>query len=294
MSDQPVRIGLVGDGPVADAYAAGPVNGVEVVRANAVTVLADPAIAGVICTALPAAFEALAQGKAVLIDPVAIGTAEQLDQVQAAADAAGAVLVIAHPWRFHPVARSFRATVDAGELGPPALFHWIDEGSAGWAADGRTQGAGPATGAGIGIDLALWLLGDVPDRIYARPATTDGVTMSIRFQGGANALIDQRRTPPAGGDGHGFAWLLGPRGEVRWDQRADGLSVSGYPPSIPSPDLGDALRAQIGHAIACWTGRDHSGATVNEARWVLRVTDAANESMRLGQPVTISAEGVGR
>ena len=210
MSDQPVRIGIVGDGPTADAYAAaGPVHGVDVVRANAATVLADAAISGVICTDLAATLEALGHGKAVLVDAVALGSLEQLDQVQAAADAAGAVLVIAHPWRFHPVAQSFRATVDAGDLGPPALFHWIDEVHAGWAADGWTPAAGPATGAGI--DLALWLLGAVPSRVYARPTAADGVTISIRFEDGANALIEDRRPPVAvamgtaspGSSGHG-------------------------------------------------------------------------------------------
>jgi predicted dehydrogenase len=295
MSGQPVHIGLIGEGPIADAYAAaGPIAGVEVVRANAATVLADPEIAGVICTVLPAALEALGQGKPVLLDPAALDSPQQLDEAQAAARTAGVALVVAQPWRFHPVAQSFRAAVDAGDLGVPGFFHWIDEGTAGWTADGQVPGAGPATSAGPGLDLALWLLGDVPVRVYARPTAADGVTISIRFQGGANALIEQRRTLPTSGAGYGFAWLLGPRGEVRWDQRADGVAVRGGQSSIPAPDLGAALRSQVAHANACWAGRDDAGPSLAAARRVLRVMAAANKSARGERPVAIDVDGAGR
>lgn len=284
MTDRPVRIGLGDDGPLMDAYAAviAQTAGWELVGA------ADQSgstVSGVICTTPETVVAAISRRTPVLLDPVAVGTIELLDQVRAAAVEAGVALVVASPWRFHEVARSFRVAVDADELGPPAFFHWVDE--------CNDEGSGdPRVGAGIGIDLALWLLGDQPARVYARPTGAEGLTISIRLRNGANALVEWRAMPSSEAR-YGFAWLLGPRGEVRWDQRADGMRVNGGSARTLSPDVAACMRAQVAHAVDCWTGASNPAPGVAAARWVARTLAAAKESVRLGQPVAVAANEEG-
>lgn len=283
MTDRPIRIGLGDDGPRAHAYAAviARMAGWELVGAADQS---DSKVSGVICTTRKTAVAAISRGTPVLLDAGA-GTSEQIDQLHSAAVKAGVALVVASHWRFHEVVRSFRVAVDADELGPPAFFHWVDEGNDEWSGD-------PRMGAGIGIDLALWLLGDQPARVYARPTGAEGLTISIRLLNGVNALVE-RRAMPATEAGYGFAWLLGPRGEVRWDQRADGLTVNGGSTRSLSPDLAGCLRAQLAHAVDCWSGASDAAPGITAARLVARTLAAAKESVRLGQPVTVTADEQG-
>jgi predicted dehydrogenase len=291
-----LTIGLIGDGPAAAAYStvAPEIAGLSLVSAAPDALLADPNIYGVIVACPPTARTrnaraALEQGKQVLAAAPAAGSPEELDELQRTANAAGVSLMVSQPWRFHEVYRSFRAALDAGDLGPPAFFHWVSEGNPDWPEAGPTA----ATGATVGIDLALWLLDDVPARVYARSVGSDGVTLSLRFRGGANALIEYRARLPAAGARFGSAWLLGSRGEVRWDQAADGLAVSDGA-AWPPLDFRACLADQVRHAIACWRGTIDPGHGPDTARWLQAVTAAANESVRHGRPVTIVAVGEGR
>lgn len=290
MTMQSLAIGLIGDGPAAAAYAAvaPKLAGVTLVSAAPELLLAAPDIYGVIVASPPAVRveqvrAALERGKQVLVDVPAAGTLAELDQLHRAAQSAGRSLVMARPWRFHDVYTSFRAAVDAGDLGPPAFFHWVSEGNRDWLETGRTDIAGAIAG----LDLALWLLDDAPDRVYARAVGTDGVTISLRFRSGANALIEYRSRLPAPGARFGSAWLLGPRGEVRWDQAADGLMVSNDD-SWPLPEHQAALAGQLDYALACWRGTTNPSSDPSAARRLLAVTLAANESIAHGQPITIA------
>lgn len=292
----PLAIGLIGDGPAAAAYAtaAPEIAGVSLVSAAPDALLADPNVYGLIIATSPAARArnvraALQHGKHVLVDASAAGSPDELDDLKRTASGAGVSLVVAQPWRFHEVYRSFRAARDTGDLGPPAFFHWVSEGNPDWLEAGPTAVAGATQG----IDLALWLLDDAPARVYARPVGPAGVTLSLRFRGGANALIEFRPRLPAPGARFGSAWLLGPRGEVRWDQAADGLTVS-VAVIWPCLELRACLADQVRHAIACWRGTIDRPDDPAIAPRLLAVTAAANESVRYGRPVTIAADDEGR
>lgn len=295
MTTKPLAIGVLGDGPAATAYVAvaSKLAGVTLISAAPELLLADPDIYGVIvdgslATRAEAVRAALEQGKQVLVEAPMAGTLVELDELRQAASAAGVSLVVAQPWRRLEVYRSFRAAVDAGDLGPPAFFHWVSEGNRDWLDAGDLE-AGPAVGATTGIDLALWLLDDPPDRVYARSVGADGVTISLRFRSGANALIEHRPRLAAPGARFGSAWLLGPRGEVRWDQAVDGLAVSGD--SGPTPfDHQTALAGQLDYAIACWRGTIDSDNDLAVTRRLLAVIAAANESVAQGRPITITPD----
>lgn len=296
MTTQPLAIGLIGDGPVAPAYAAvaSELTEVRLVSAVPEVLLADPDIYGVIVAnplleRVKTVRAALDQGKHVLVEAPVANSSAELDQLRRAAQAAGVSLVTAQPWRFHEVYRSFRTTLDAGDLGPPAFFHWVSEGNRDWLADDDLAVASPAAGATAGIDLALWLLNDAPDRVYAQSVGSDGVTISLRFRGGSNALIEHRARLAAPGARFGSAWLLGPRGEVRWDQAADGLAVSGDCASTPF-DHQIALADQLDYAIACWRGTIDPSPDLATARRLLAVVTAANESVGQGRPVSITPD----
>src|SRR5690606_2318891 len=210
------RVAVVGEGPAAAAYAAiPPLDGIALFRATLEDVLADQDVGGVIVASLvaerpDATLAAIAAGKPVLVESPLAGSVADADRISEAVTAARVPVSTARPWRRLDLFQSFRATVDAGELGPPAFFHWVSEEPA-----TGLEEDNPAAVTTAGLDLALWFLADAPDRVFARRTGLGGVTVSLRFRGGANALIERRGVAPSHARGAGFAWLLGPRGEVR-------------------------------------------------------------------------------
>lgn len=284
--DPPMRVAVVGDGPAAAAYAAiSPVDGIALFRATLEDGLANQDVGGVIVaspvTERPdAALAAIAAGKPVLVEAPMAGSVADADRVSEAAAGAQVPVSTTRPWRRLDVFQSFRATVDAGELGPPAFFHWVSEDPSTGPEDDN-----PAAVTTAGLDLALWFLADAPVRVFARRTGLGGVTVSLRFRGGANALIERRGVAPSHARGAGFAWLLGPRGEVRWDERRAGVEVrsDASPASMISPGC---LAAEVAAAVAGWRDRSAPGPDPAE-RALVATLAAVNASIQLGQPVMV-------
>lgn len=285
MSHDPTwRVAITGGGVAAASYAAlSPQAGLTLCRATLEDALADPGVRGVIVTAPladrpAAALAAIARGKPVLTEAPLADSVAGAAQVREAAAAANVPVMTAHPWRWHDAARSFRATVDSGELGPPAFFHWVNEEPVTGLDD-----TNPASGVTAGVDLAIWLLGDEPETVFARRSGLGGVSVSLRFRGGANALIGRRGVAPASAAGPGFAWLIGPRGEVRWDQRTAGVTLRGD--ASAAPEIGPGcLAADVAAAVAGWRAEPVPDPGERELVATLAAVNAAIEQ---GRPITI-------
>ncbi len=292
MTGPGVTVGLIGDGPIGCAYreAVGPMDGVALVAAPVDALLADANLAAIIIATpvngwAAAVSAALGSGKHVLVDPAMAATLSESAATLATDPVDSGSVLVARPWRWHEVCLSLRAAVDAGDLGPPAFFQWVSEGCTVRNDDDHAARTTPALAAIIGLDLGMSLLGGEPARVYARSIASGGTVISIRFANGANALIEQRPHLAEAGASYGFAWLLGPLGEARWEQRAADLVVDGDGAHLAPLDFRPGLGAAIAHAVACWRGEEELAREADRTRALLASASAVNESLRRGQPV---------
>ncbi|HEV3014023.1 MAG TPA: Gfo/Idh/MocA family oxidoreductase, partial [Actinomycetota bacterium] len=111
----------------------------------------DPAVDAVVIgtpNALhaPQAIAFLEAGKHVLVEKPMARTRAEADAMVAAAGGAGAWLMVAHCWRFHPDVRALRARVEAGELGEIVRSRGYGVharwGPSGWFTDPELAGGG--------------------------------------------------------------------------------------------------------------------------------------------------------
>lgn len=160
-------------------------HGIERVTTDWQSLVTEPGVDAVVIGTpnnlhAPQALAALAAGKGVLVDkPMAMTVAEGRQMV-AAAEAAGAELLVGHMWRYRDEVRGLRARVAAGELGRIVRTHGygVHEawGPTGWFTDPALAGGGALIDMGIhAIDTVRYLLGDPePVRVRASLGTAHG------------------------------------------------------------------------------------------------------------------------
>jgi len=174
---------------------------------DAARIFADPGIDAVIVCTLnaalaPLALAAIRAGKHVLVEkPGAISTAE-VDELSAAARAAGVRVRVGFNHRFHPALLQARSLYESGVLGP-LMFVRGRYGHGGrvgydreWRADPRLSGGGELIDQGVHlIDLAGWFLGDFA-RIEGHASTSfwdmpvdDNAFLNLRTAAGQTAWL---------------------------------------------------------------------------------------------------------
>lgn len=143
---------------------------------------ADDVDAVVVCTSpethVPLAADALAAGKAVLVEkPVAVDLAS-VDRLLTAADRAGAALLVGQTARFQPAHSELAAAIAGGRIGQPRLAHvsryaghvWPG-GWRGWQLDPARSGGHVLHNGVHALDLVTWLLGGTPARVLIASGT---------------------------------------------------------------------------------------------------------------------------
>ena len=268
----------------------------------------------VLCTPpdlhLEQALAAFAAGVNVLCEkPPALSLAE-LDQMQAAADAAGLALAIVFQQRTGTAAAHVKRLLDAGALGRPLLAQcqtlWLrqdDYYAADWRGTWDGEGGGTTLGHGIHqMDLLAYLLGDwteVDARVWrlARDIEMEDVsTATIQFAGGVvatavSSVLSPRETSYVRIDtelatvevehlyGHsGANWHLTPARGVSAEQAATWALPANDEPSGHLP----LVRAVID---ALSTGAALPDL-VTHARRPLELVTAIYASATRGEPIT--------
>lgn len=179
----------------------------------------------------PQAIACLERGKHVLVEKPMARTLDEAEHMNAAAEASGARLMVAHCWRFHDDVRALRRRVEGGELGEVVKTHGYGVhagwGPEGWFTDAELAGGGALLDMGVhAVDTARYLLGDpLPERVcasigtrYGHYAVDDDGILLISWQGGASSIVESGWWQPHRGGLEAETELYGTRGYARiWD-----------------------------------------------------------------------------
>lgn len=244
-------------------------------------------------------------GKHILLEKPAGLTLAELDEMQQVCREAGVMLLVGQSLRFDHIARSLHEAVEEGDLGQLALFHWVSNiarpwpgGWGGWQAD-RARSGGMAVHLGIhSIDLAIWLTGSQPARVYAQgmnlaaPAldVNDYLHMNVRFENGMNALLEIHSSLRGAGNRYQEVFMLGTQGQAQWRLSDDRLLLADGGARFTGADASESMRLQMIHFAACCQGLDTPLVTPDQARWSLATALAANRSLTTNQVVEIRDE----
>lgn len=151
----------------------------------------DPSIDAVdVCNATPDharwAIAAAQAGKHVHVDKPAALSLASLDEMIGAADAADRSFMVGQTVRFQPAMAEIARAVHAGEIGRPRLLHvtWYvghvwPGGWRGWQHDVDKSGGHPVHNGVHAVDLAVWLMGSAPFRVFARDFPTFAAQMPM-------------------------------------------------------------------------------------------------------------------
>jgi predicted dehydrogenase len=228
----------------------------------------------------------LEAGKHVLVEKPMAPTVAEADAMVAAARGAGAFLMVAHCWRFHPDVRALRARVDAGELGEiiktrgyGAHAGW---GPSGWFTDPELAGGGALLDMGVhAIDTTRYLLGDPqPARVCAAVGTRygddtveDDAVLLIGWTNGANSVVESGWWQPRVGGLEADTELYGTGGYARvWE---DAEPPPGY--EHCTQPMYSAQLAEYIEAVAAGRQPRPSG---EDGRVVIQVVEQAYASAR--------------
>lgn len=220
-------------------------------------------------------------------------------------------LFIAHVVRFFPNFARAKNVVDSGAIGKPGVIRTTRAGSyprpgnefsAAFYRDFKRSG-------GVTLDLAIhdidyhrWVAGDV-ERVFARGlaysnvADADHAYILLRFRSGAIGHIDANWALPRGLFRTRLE-IAGDQGLVEWDsfQPAPVITAMHNPDgpthqssASPLAEEDEPYYAQLAHVLSCLEQNKPFLVTPHDALMALKVSLAALESMRTGQPVELDS-----
>lgn len=246
---------------------------------------------------------AIAAGKHVLVEKPLVLDIAELNQLERASADAGLVLMAGQSLRFQPTLRTLWSAVRDGELGRPVLFNWVSNSSRAWPGGWRGWQSEPDRSGGMpfhlgihGIDYAIWLIDDRPERVFAQGTDVaapgagiyDYHHIAVRFAGGANALIEYHSGLPGRTSRHGEFRLYGTGGQASWKLDDDGmlLDADGGRPFVS--EAAYSIREELAHFVACCRGEQTPLVTIEQVRMGLAVAVAARRSLELGRVIPVN------
>lgn len=273
---------------------------------DAAAVFASPDVDAVdICTPSEThaalAIAAAERGKAIHLEKPAALSLVDFDAMVAATERHGVSLMVGQTARFQPVNRDMAREIAAGTIGRLRVLHvtwyaghvWAD-GWRAWQLDPARSGGHPVHNGIHALDLAVWLFGRQPTRIFTRGFRTfaptmgipDSFHMTVRFDDGSMALLEIAYALRTRGDALRRILAVGERGSLSHSTEED-PTVSSDGVHLPSPSIEDAMYHQLRHWVATLHGDEEPIVKTAEVRSALAAALAAQISLESGMAVTI-------
>ncbi len=244
---------------------------------------------------------AAAHGKAIHVEKPAALSLADFDAMVAASARHGVSLMVGQTARFQPINTDIAAAVAAGTIGRLRVLHvtwyaghvWAG-GWRAWQLDPVRSGGHPLHNGIHALDLAVWLFGRAPTRVFTRGFRTfaptmgipDSFHMTVRFDDGSFALLEIAYALRQRGDALRRILAIGERGSLSHSTEEDPqLSSDGV--HLPSPAIEDAMYHQLRHWIASVRGEESPIVKNTQVRHALAAALAAQESLESGRAVTV-------
>ncbi len=240
-------------------------------------------------------------GKAIHVEKPAALSLADFDAMVAATERHGVSLMVGQTARFQPINTEIAAEIAAGTIGRLRVLHvtwyaghvWAD-GWRAWQLDPARSGGHPLHNGIHALDLAIWLFGRAPTRVFSRGFRTfaptmgipDSFHMTVRFEDGSFALLEIAYALRQRGDALRRILAVGEAGSLSHSTEDDPhLASDGV--HLPSAAIEDAMYHQLRHWIATVRGEESSIVPNAQVRHALAAALAAQESLETGRAVTI-------
>lgn len=255
----------------------------------------------------PQTIAALNAGVPVMVEKPMAMNAQEAEQMCEAASKSGALLMVAHMWRFHPEVQWLKAqSVKLGKIIRTKAYsvhvHW---GPSGWFAQKRFAGGGAMADMGVhALDTTRYLLGDPqPVSVYAKIGTyfknydvDDTGVIMVEWDNGTTSYIEtgwwqpHSDSPEAGAQLYGlkgFGQVFPTRLELpNEDEHKIDVIESGFK-THESHQPQSLYDEQLKYFVEC-VEKNQTPVPGGLEGWTnMKVVDAAYESSRTGKVVEI-------
>lgn len=250
-------------------------------------------------------------GKAVACEKPLARHLDVCQQIVDGCEAAGVPLFVAHVVRFFPQFEAAKQTLDSGEIGTPRVIRTVRNGSFPRGSNDRYYGDFSKSGGVImdvgihDIDFQRWCCGEV-ERVFARGLAFDGIErcdhalISLRFTSGAIGHIECSWAHPPGqfrtrleiaGDGGLIEWDSVDRQAMVMalrdpDDPSAAVERTGQSPTAPHDD---PYCKELAHFLDHVENGTPLRVTPHDALMAVKVSLAAIESQRIGEPIEIAS-----
>jgi predicted dehydrogenase len=286
--------------PMADrARSAQSEFGAETFYTSPEEALADPAMEAVaLCLPhhlhAPLAVSACSNGKHVLVEKPMTLTVREADQMIAASERHGVTLMVGQSRRFHrAIMECKRRFSDIGEplqLVTNWLGHIGEAKTEWWRDEAKAGGLLVPLQGSHAVDFQLWMLDEVPVRVYAQTKRTnpawdgeDDAVIQMTFAGGAIGTV-LLSFNAAGFDYERY--IIGTNGTIRTLGETK-LMINGHVVVDGDEPNGAFVRQYHEFADAIRGGREPL-ASGRQVRGVVQVLEAVRESARTGRVVAVA------
>ena len=240
--------------------------------------------------------------KHVLVEaPMSLSSADA-EEVTDACHSAGVRLMVGSAARFVPATQVVKDSIDSGKIGQPGLLRihrWESRDTGDW----PTLEAGVAIDGGTVIsqvvrelDLARWLFGAMPTKVYATGRKHGGaglpdhdyVQVHLGFPDDGMALIDYSAALPSG-DGYSSLSVIGSTGAAYSDdhQNMNLLYKGGAPQAIDTGYGAQHVLAQLQGFVDAIAEERDPPVTGADGIAALQVAEAVQASIDSGRSATM-------
>jgi predicted dehydrogenase len=259
---------------------------------------------------MPVALAAARAGCHLFIEKPVSHTAEGVDELIDLVERKGLVALVAYQFRFHPGMRMIKSWIDSGRLGHLAGAHLVNgEYLPDWHPyeDYReTHSARREWGGGClriqihELDYALWLFG-MPRTVFCvgghlsrlEVDVEDSVDLLLRCEDAGRPVpihihLDYLQRPP-----QRTCEVMGDAGKARYDYYANQVTFHDLATRTEETrrfadfDRNQMFIDEVDHFLACIRGRERPMVDLREGYRSLKVTLAADASLRTGRSVEV-------